>query len=422
MVQSLVENLGSAILALLLATMVWMVAINEAQGPPVELTYPSQGVQIEIVNVPEELIIFDPINRHVSVRLRGPRENIESLVPKDFRAYVDLAGFNAGVHEVPVELQCPACDQQRVEILEWEPRRISVRLEELLKRTVPVEVNLQGGTAVGYHTPRPPEVKPGEVQVSGPRSLVEQVAVVRADIYLFNADSTVERETSLVAVDAQGNLVKGVTISPKRAAVTVQVVPETPRKEVSVTPNITGTVASGYYASSITVEPQTVVLTGPRLRIQEAPGFVETEPVSIEGAKSRVEARVRLLIPEGLQVIDEVDTTVTVIVEVSPFVGGRAFEVEPIIRDLRPGLKAEASPSRIQVFLSGPLPDLESLSENDIRVILDLQNLGPGRHKIKPLVLVGRATLSKQTLPEIVEVTITPLVSRTPSEALPPLQ
>ncbi len=415
--QGVLENLGSALLALLLAVMVWMVAVNEAQGPPVEVTYPPQGVPIETVNVPEGLVLFDQIKRRVSVRLRGPRANIESLTPEDFRAFVDLAGLDAGVHEVPVQLQCANCAQERVNLLGWDPKRISVRLDELTKRSVRVEVSLQGSPAIGYQTQTPTAV-PAWVHISGPRSQVEKVAAVRAYVYLFNADATVQKEITPVAVDEKGNLVNGVTITPNRVEVTVPVTPEGRRKEVSVTPNITGTVAAGYYASNITVEPQTVVLTGPRFRIQEAPGFVETEPVSIEGAKDRVQARVHLLIPEGLEVLGGSDT-VTVTVEVSPFLGGRVFEVEPMIRNLAPGLQATISPPRVQVFLSGPLPDLEALTEHDVQVIVDLSNLGPGRHKVKPLVLIGRESLNRQILPEAVEVTITSLSTPTPTSTPP---
>lgn len=419
--QRWLENLGSAFLALLLAVMVWMVAVNEAQGPPVEVTYPTQGIPVETLNVPEDLVVFDQIERRVSVRLRGPRTSIENLSPEDFRAYVDLAGLDAGVHEVPVQVQCADCAEERINLLGWDPQRISVRLDELMKRSVRVEVSLQGSPAVGYQT-RTPTAVPAWVRISGPRSQVEQVAAVRAYVYLFNEETTVQKEIALVAVDAEGGRVNGVTITPNRAEITIPVAPEGRRKEVSVTPVITGTVAAGYYASNITVEPQTVVLTGPRFRIQEAPGFVETEPVSIEGARGRVQAQVRLVIPEGLEVLGSSDT-VTVTVEVSPFLGGRVFEVEPMIRNLASGLQATISPSRVQVFLSGPLPDLETLTEHDVQVLVDLSDLGPGRHKVKPLILIGRETLNRQILPEIVEVTITPIPTETPPLLeLPPVR
>ncbi|RME47621.1 MAG: hypothetical protein D6791_05405 [Chloroflexi bacterium] len=419
MFDSLIDNLGSLFLALLLAVMVWMVAVNQGQGPPVRKNFPQGGLIIEATNIPDKLVLFDQLSERVVVEVRAPQEFIERLSVSDFEAYVDLSGLSPGRHEVPVQVQCPRCAQKRVNVLGWTPNRISVRLDEAAERLVPVDLNLQGGTAIGYQA-EPPVADPQQVKVSGPRSLVNQVSAARADIYLFNEDSTVQKEVSLVAVDADGNLVTGVTLEPHRVNVIVSIVPEGRRKEVAVTPVISGTVASGYYASGISVEPQTVVLTGPKSRIENAPGYVETDPVSIQGAKDLVEVQVPIRVPAGLQLVDPTQHTVTVRVEVSPFTGGRDFEVSPLIQNLQPGLRVEVSPPRIQVFLSGPVPDLDALTEEDILVILDLSGRQPGRHRIRPTVQVGRESLQVRTLPELVDVNITAIETPTPEATLTP--
>lgn len=415
MFQSVFDNLSSLILAFLLAVMVWMVAVNQGQGPPIKQVYPEDGVPIEPINVPEGLIISEQPTKRVMVEVRAPRPNIESLSPSDLRAFVDLSGLSPGLHEVPVQVQCPECDQKRVNRLGHEPERVFIKLEEMVKRSVPVRPNLQGSMAVGYQAELP-TATPEEVAVSGPRSLVEQVNAARADVYLFNADSTVQKEVLLTPVDAEGNLVEGVNLDPRRANITVPVLPQGRRKEVAVTPIISGTVAPGYYASGISVDPQTVVLTGSSSRVKEAPGYIETESVSIAGAKQTVEVEVPVRIPEGLKLLDPAHQTVTVRVEISPFTGGRTFEIAPEIRNLEPGFNAEFSPPRVQVFLSGPLPELEALTEDDIQVILDLSDLASGRHRVKPTVVVGRESLETRTLPEEVEVTI--IKKETPTPAL----
>jgi YbbR domain-containing protein len=421
MFHSLINNLGSLLLAFLLSVMVWMVAVTQGQGPPIRDVYPGTGLTIESLNMPENLVLFNPLTRRVFVDVRAPRANIDRLTLSDFRAYVDLSGLQPGLHDLPVQVQCAECGQKHVNVLGWKPDRISIRLDEAAKRLVPVELNLQGGTAVGYQAELP-VADPKEVVVSGPRSLVDQVSSARADIYLFNEDSTVQKEVTLVAVDSEGNVVN-VPLDPRRVRVTVSIVPEGRRKEVAVAPTISGTVASGYYASGISVDPQTVVLTGLRSQVQEAPGFVETDPVSIAGAKHSIEVRVPIHIPDGLQLLDPEHETVTVKVEISPFMGGRTLEVTPVIQNLGPGLTAEVSPPRVQVFLSGPVPDLESLQESDVQVILDLSDRPVGRHRIRPTVRVGPESLEVHTLPEIVDVTIavpvtpTPVVTVTPKPA-----
>lgn len=410
---SLFDNLGSLLLAFLLALMVWMVAVNQGHGPPATEEFPEDGLKIEALNLPEGLVIFDEFSRRAYMEVLAPRSNIEQLSPSDFRVYVDLSGLSSGLHELQVQWQCAECDQKRVNVLGLEPERVSIRLEQSARRTVPVRPGLQGGTAVGYRA-QPPTVEPEEVVVSGARLLVEQVASVRADVYLFNEETTVQKTVPLTAVDDQGNLITGVALSPEVAEVVVPIVPEGRRKEVAVLSNTVGEPAPGYFASGISVDPQTVVLTGSSSRIQEAPGFVETEPVSIAGATSAVEARVPIRMPAELELLDPAQQMVTVRVEVSPFTGGRSFEIVPVMRGLEEGLDAQVSPPKIQVIVVGPLRDVEALTEGDIQATLDLTGLEPGRHRIEPNVELDSTTLEKRTLPDAIEVTISPESSPTP--------
>jgi YbbR domain-containing protein len=418
---SVLDNLASLALAFLLALMVWMVAVNQDQGTLTREMFPEDGVPIETINTPPGLVVFDDITKRARVEVRAPRANIERISPSDVRAYVDLAGLSPGLHEVPVQWQCAPCREERVDVRRVEPDRISVRLDEAAERIVPVSVNLQGSTAVGYRA-RQPLAVPDEVTVTGPRSLVDQVDSVVADVYLFNQDTTVDRDVQLSAVDAEGNLVNGVAISPERATITVPIVPESGRKEVTVSPNIQGDVALGYWISNIKVTPQTVVLTGLPSRIREAPGLVETEPVNVAGATGTVETQVPVQIPGGLQLADTPNEIVTVRVEVSPFTGGRSFEVTPVVDNLDPGLVAELSPPKVQVIVEGPVPQLEQLEQQAVQVVLDLEGLGPGRHRIQPLVNVGSEVLQVQTLPAAVEVTIhtVPTPTRAGPSTTPP--
>lgn len=412
----ILDNLGSMVLAFLLAVMVWMVAVNQDQGSLTRQMFPEDGVPIETINVPSGLVVFDDVTKQARLEVRAPRANIDRLSASDIRSYVDLSSQSAGLHEVPVQWQCVECREERVDVIRVEPEKISLRLDEAADRIVSVSVNLQGSTAVGYRA-RQPLTAPREVTVSGPRTLVDRVDSVLADVYLFNQDTTVDREVRLTAVDAEGNLLNDVTMSPPSATITVPIVPESGRKEVTVTPNITGDVALGYWISDVSVTPQTVVLTGLPSRIREAPGLVETQAVNLEGATGTVETEVPIQIPEGLQLAEPANESVTVRVEVSPFTGGRSFEVTPVIDNLGSGLAAELSPPNVQVIVQGPVPQLEQLQQQDIQVVLDLEGLGAGRHRIEPAVNVGRESLQVQTLPEAVEATISTMP--TPTAARP---
>ena len=84
---------------------------------------------------------------------------------------------------------------------------------------------------------------------------------------------------------------------------------------------------------------------------------------------------------------------------------------------LAPGLSAEAAPDTVSVILDGPLPVLERLAPEDVRVVLDLLGLTEGTHQIKPeLIVVPQGVTVQTVLPDSIEVTIrrTPFATATP--------
>jgi hypothetical protein len=66
----------------------------------------------------------------------------------------------------------------------------------------------------------------------------------------------------------------------------------------------------------------------------------------------------------------------------------------------------------VDVFLSGPVPKLNSLKPDAVPVILDLTGLGPGMHALEPSVPAPEEVNVQGTSPETIEVTIS--VAATP--------
>jgi hypothetical protein len=72
------------------------------------------------------------------------------------------------------------------------------------------------------------------------------------------------------------------------------------------------------------------------------------------------------------------------------------------------------------VILSGPLPRLQSLTAQDVKVIADLFGLEPGMHKVKPTIVVPEGLSVESVLPDTVEVEIGIVRSLTPIPTRPP--
>ncbi|MBC7250317.1 MAG: hypothetical protein H5T62_08525 [Anaerolineae bacterium] len=422
----LINNLGSGILALALATIVWIVAVNEEN--PISEDFFQEPIPIQVVNKADDLYLFGNIEGEtVRVRIRAPRTSWDSLTAAKFEAKLDLTGLPPGRHDLPIEVTCA---DRAVRIIEVSPATMLVRLEPIISRQVPVEINVLGAPALGYSR-RTQEVTPEQVKVSGPESMVQQVERASAEIYLRGSEKeTLEREVHLSARDANGDPVGWVKLEPPTASVRIPIEQQHGFKEVAVRAVITGQVRSGYWVSSVSVEPTTVTIIGSPAALKQIPGYVETTAIDVSGAEESISQRVPLALPNGVAVLGE--QAVTVKVNVTAIQGGLTVQRELVIQGLEDGYQARPSPDTVDVILSGPLPKLEALRQGDVVVILNLFGLEEGTHQVTPKVLAPEDIVVESVLPATIEVLIargalptftpTPVVTPTPTATPTPAQ
>jgi YbbR domain-containing protein len=404
MLRMILDNLGSMLLSLLLAVMVWLVAIT--QGNPLrEGRFPPGGLPIEVVGLPPGEVLFDPVSDRVSVMIRAPQNSWDALTSSNFRVFIDLSGLSPGIHDVPVQVRCPECSQRRVSVLGTSPDKISVRLDKYQEKKMDVRIEVLDNPALGYSY-QIPIVTPSQVTISGPEVQVDQVTRVVGRIFLQDAKTDVERQVSVFALDNQNRPVAKVDVSPATVNVRVPITERRGFKEVAVKVVTEGTPAPGYYLSNITVTPPTLTVFGTPVLLDKAPGVLETEPVSISDAKATVERRVGLKVPDGISILGD-EQSVLVRLEISAVQSAQTLEVKPIERGLGEGLQATLSPNAIQVILFGPVPELEQLKPTDVQVIIDLAGLSVGTSKVTPQVVKPESLQVKSIVPEQIEVVIT---------------
>jgi YbbR domain-containing protein len=407
------ENVGTFVLALIVAGMVWFVALDEEN--PLERNTFSQPLPIQLINLPNNMILLSPAAPGTAeVTLSAPREVWQSLSASQFKVVADLAGLGPGTHAVPLQVTLEA-DSTR--IVSFEPAAITVTLEELISRDCPIVVEQTGTPALGYAA-GPPQLSTSSATVTGPTSAVDAVDRCVVRLSLDSAKQDFNTALTIRPLDADGNVVSRVTLTPDATTVLIKVTQQQGFRDVAVRAVITGLVASGYQVTSISVLPQVITLSSSDPTVVEAvPGFVDTTPLDITGATSDVVQRVALVLPPGVDGPDSVLVEVNVAAIEFSLTVQRALD----IRGLAPGLGAILSPASVDVILLGPLPLLENLTLEDVRVIVDLQGLGTGTYQVTPEVLLLSDQLrSENVLPGLIEVIIAP-ASPTPSPTpIPP--
>jgi len=400
--RSLWEQISTLVLALVLALVVWVVAVNEAD-PAVEKAY-AQPLTVELVNLSPELILVGPLLTQTTALIRAPQSVWTTLTTEEIRLYVDLSGMTPGTHELPITWQLA---KSIIEITHLTPAVVRVNLEKRALSELPVRVKQTGDPAPGYQAGAV-ELATTTVTISGPASAVDRVSETLAQISLADLKETLSVDVPLTPVDATGKVVPGVTLSPTVTHITVPVAQKEGFRNVSVRLVITGQVQAGYWVTNIVIAPPAVtVSSADPLKVNDLPGFVETQPLDLQGKSDDIVTRVPLALPAGITAVGEQSVLVQVniaAIESSLTLPRLMLEVQ----GLAPGLAVKLSPEAVDVLLSGPLSVLERLEPEEARIALDLTNLGVGTYQLTPKVIQLPEKLRiENILPSQIEVVLT---------------
>lgn len=413
------RNLGTLLLAFLLALVVWVTAVLSTD-PNEERLYPAP-IAIEHVGLDPGLLLVEVTPSHAQVSMIAPRSVWSQLQanPNLVRIWVDLSGLGAGEHLVQLHTQVSLA--KPVRIMNTEPAEARVVLEPLSSRSFPVIAQVNGDPAVGYRRGTA-AVSPAFVTVSGPQSAVSQVVEVRAQMDVTGASDTVERVLPVQAYDGNGGIVTTVDISPSSVSVSQPVTLLGGYRNVVVKVVTTGDVAQGYWLTNISVSPPnvTVFSVNPQ-QVNALPGFVETNPLDLTGLQDDTDIRATLHLPEGVSLAGE--ESVLVRLSIAALDGSLPISLPVEVIGLSPELQAIVAPETVELLLTGPLPILNNLSPAGIRVSVNVTGLQLGVYQLTPVVdLLPVQVRVASIMPEIVQVTIqvAPTATPTPNLTLRP--
>lgn len=405
------ESLGSLVLSVILAFTIWVAAVNDSD-PALEQPLPAP-VPITYFGIAEGLQTLGSSPREARISLRAPTSLWEDLTADDVQLTVDLRGLPAGEHRLPV---VASTTRRPVRVVDIRPAEVTVTLEAASSKPIPVSIEPIGELALGYRT-NSLEADPAEVTIDGPTSQVAQVVAALAAVDQSGRREDFEAMVDLIAIDAEGQEVPGVRLTPTQAGITARVSQLGGYRLVAVIPIIQGEPDPGYQITEVGVTPTLVtVFSATTDAVENLPGYVETEPVNLQGLTGPVEKRVGISVPQDVILVG--DQSVLVRVGIAPIEITSTLTPALTIEGLRPGLFAAPSPQVVSVILKGPLPTLEAIQPEDLQVAVDVTGLGPGTHQVTPVVVsLPENVIVQSIVPDTVEIVISTSPIRTATPA-----
>jgi YbbR domain-containing protein len=412
----LLGNLSVLILSFILALIVWVSSVT-ASDPNVERT---RTAPIEVMGQEPDTLMVGSIPTQARVTVRTPNSvwNRMASVDNAVQTWIDLTGLGAGTHEVPVQLYISEVFRP-VRLISLNPETVTVTLEELVSTDFVVQLEVNGEPAVGYQAGVAAK-RPSVVTVTGSESLVSQVVAVSTTLDISDANETIRADLPLQAIDAEGEIVDDVTITPDSVEVVQPITLLGGYRNMVVKVVTIGRVAVGYKMTNVSVSPPNVVVfsTDPQV-VNDLPSFIETEPIDITGADDDIEALLSLVLPEGVSVVG--DDKVLVQVNIAAIEGSITISLPVTVIGLLPTYSAQVSPDTVDVILSGPIPELDAITPTDIRAVVNVEELEFGTYQVEVDVNVLLEGVWVETvLPATVEVTIGLAMTPTPTPTLTP--
>jgi hypothetical protein len=184
------SNLGLKALALIIAVGLWLAGHRDIER--------AVEVPIEFRNIPSDLMVTDNRVDYVVLRLMGPRTLVSTLDSEDVKLPLDLNGARSGSASYPLapsSFNLP----RGVTVARITPPVIHLRLEPVLKRTLPVTVRTSGKPPPGYKISHATAL-PEKVSVQGPAEDLRRLSVVETiPIDIEQSRGTIKRRTRLSA-------------------------------------------------------------------------------------------------------------------------------------------------------------------------------------------------------------------------------
>lgn len=360
--KKLLNNWGLKLISLVLAFLLWFLVVQ--MGDPKD-DRDMGNIQVKLVNTElfeKENKVYEVLDNTDTVRVKvyAPKSVFTQLRSSDIIAEADVSKLT-DINTIPITF---TASNANVVSISGSHDAVRLNVEEKASKYVTLMSSVTGTVAEGYVVS---SLTPDQnrIEVSGPRSAVEQVKYAGAEIDVTDATTNLTANVDIKLYDVDGNPVERVNLV-KNVDYVKMSVEVLATKEVPLKFTTTGTPADGYMFTGVIIgEPATIRIAGTTYNLSRVSEIIiPEEELDIAGADENVVrvVDIREYLPENIRLADSsFNGKATVTVYVEPIVEKtlQVFMSDIAVSNVPAGFKAEISESAEHVI---PL-ELAGLSE-----------------------------------------------------------
>ena len=230
-------------------------------------------------------------------------------------------------------------------------------------------------------------------------------------------DENFQKDFNLIAVDSNGDEVKGIELSEQKGFLSIGV---GTRKEVSIVANSKGTLADGLNLEGIALETQKVTIMGSNELINKI-AYISTEDVDLSNITDTKSLDLNLIIPNGVVVINDIKSvkaTVNIKKIESNTDESKDETITKVIDNVKVTLKDKNDKkfnydvSNISVTVSGSKDDLSKITSDAISAtasVADVTEIGEKEVVVNVNLLNESANVKIISKPDKVKIKVSNL-------------
>ena len=328
MKKRLTVNFGLKILAFFIALFMWLIVVN-IDDPVTDKTY--TGIPVQVIN--EEVVtsanrtyqIVDD-TQEVSVTVTAQRSVLNDIKAEDIVAIADMKEMSLGT-QIPIEVKI---EGYKYDSAVSNPRNLQIQIDDEAKNNFPITPTTLGTVREGYVIGEL-KANPEKVTIRGPKTVIDSINRVVAEVDVSGLSSDTEVEARLVLYDANNNVIDQSLLANNlgKEGLTVEVKLHQIKSVKVELDTAMVSAAEGYKISGISVEPQEVRISGSKSALTKVTEItIPASALTAINLTQRTERSIDIsqYLPEDVALVDENADNVVVTISVEK-PGAKNYEV-----------------------------------------------------------------------------------------------